>query len=252
SLQLSDYPLDVDGYKLSPDGSKVALAFAVFPECKGDLGCTAAKLQAESERTSTGMVFDRMFMRHWDTWSDGRLNRALAAKLGGEGMLKAATLLSGDIHGDIPSKPFGDLSDFAWSPDGQQVAMSVRQADREEPWSTNFDIWLVNADGSGARNLTAKNPAWDAGAVFGADGKTLYFSAMKRPGFEADRFALMGMDLGTGKTHEIAPEWDRSADGITLSADGERIYTTAQDMGEHPLFVVEIVGGGVRKIVGDG
>ena len=38
--QLSNFPIDVDGYKLSPDGSRVALAFAVFPECAADLACT--------------------------------------------------------------------------------------------------------------------------------------------------------------------------------------------------------------------
>jgi len=169
-----------------------------------------------------------------------------------EGMLTSATLLSGDIHGDIPSKPFGDLSDFAWSPDGKTVAMSVRQSNREEPWSTNFDIWLVNADGSGARNLTAANKAWDAGPVFSADGKTLYYRAMKRPGFEADRFALMAMELASGQAREIDPDWDRSADGITLSADGKSIYTTAEDMGQHPLFRVDIASGNAARIVADG
>ena len=250
--RLTDTVLDVDGYKLSPDGSSVALAFAVFPDCKGDLDCTKKKLDEVEANKASGMVFDRMFIRHWDTWNDGRLNRVFAAKLGGEGMIKTATLLSGDITGDIPSKPFGDLSDFAWSADGKQVAMSVRQANREEPWSTNFDLWLVNADGSGARNLTASNPAWDAGPVFSTDGKTLYYRAMKRPGFEADRFALMAMDLASGKSHEIAPNWDSSADGITLSADGKSIYTTAQDMGQHPLFVVDIASGKASKVIGDG
>ena len=42
--QLTDFPLDVDGYKLSPDGKQVALAFAVFPDCKADLACSKAKL----------------------------------------------------------------------------------------------------------------------------------------------------------------------------------------------------------------
>ncbi|MES2858787.1 MAG: S9 family peptidase [Pseudomonadota bacterium] len=250
--RLTDLPLDVDGYKLSPDGSQVALALAVFPECKADLACTKARLDEVGARKASGVVFDRMFVRHWDTWNDGRLNRVFAARLGGGGMLTSATLLSGDINGDIPSKPFGDLSDFAWSADGKQVAMSVRANDRAEPWSTNFDIWLVDADGSGARNLTASNPAWDAGPVFSADGKTLYYRAMKRPGFEADRFALMALDLASGTTREIAPKWDRSADGITLSADGKRIFTTAQDTGQHPLFAVEIANGGVTRLVGDG
>ena len=250
--RLTDTVLDVDGYKLSPDGTSVALALAVFPDCKADLDCTKKKLDEVEADEASGKVFDRMFIRHWDTWNDGRLNRVFAAKLGGEGMIKTATLLSGDIAGDIPSKPFGDLSDFAWSADGKQVAMSVRQADREEPWNTNFDLWLVNADGTGARNLTAKNPAWDAGPVFSADGKTLYYRAMKRPGFEADRFALMAMDLASGDAREIAPSWDSSADGITLSADGKAIYTTSQDMGQHPLFVVDIASGKASKVIGDG
>ena len=249
--RLTDFALDVDGYKLSPDGRQVALAFAVFPDCKADLACTRKKLDDEAARKSTGVLFDRLFIRHWDTWADGRLNRVFAAPLG-EGMLTSATLLSGDVHGDIPSKPFGDLSDFAWSPDGKTVAMSVRQANREEPWSTNFDIWLVNADGSGARNVTVANKAWDAGPVFSADGKTLYYRAMARPGFEADRFALMAMDLASGQTREIAPHWDASADGITLSADGKWIYTTAQELGQHPLFRVSLANGEVESVVKDG
>ena len=250
--QLSNFPLDVDGYKLSPDGSRVALAFAVFPECNADLDCTKKKLAEVEGRKASGLTFDRMFIRHWDTWNDGRLNRVFSASLGGVTPLTTATLLSGGIHGDIPSKPFGDLSDFAWSPDGRQVAMSVRQADREEPWNTNFDIWLVNADGSGARNMTAANKAWDAGPVFSVDGKTLYYRAMKRPGFEADRFGLMAMDLASGQVREIDPNWDRSADGITLSADGKSIYTTAADMGQHPLFTVDIATGAATRLIGDG
>jgi dipeptidyl aminopeptidase/acylaminoacyl peptidase len=62
----------------------------------------------------------------------------------------------------------------------------------------------------------------------------------------------MAMDIGSGQAHEIDPQWDRSADGITLSADGKTIYTTAQNLGEHPLFAVDIASGGVTEVVGDG
>ncbi|MFN7136558.1 MAG: prolyl oligopeptidase family serine peptidase [Thermomonas sp.] len=250
--RLTDFPLDVEAYQLSPDGTQVALALAVFPDCQADLACTKRKLDEAGTAKATGKVFDRLFIRHWDAWNDGRLNRVFAARLGGEGVLTSATLLSGGIHGDIPSKPFGDLSDFAWAPDGKTVAMSVRLANREEPWSTNFDIWLVNADGSGARNVTAANKAWDATPVFSADGKTLYYRAMKRPGFEADRFALMAMDLATGKAKEIAPRWDASADGIRLSADGKWLYTTAEELGQHPLFRVSLANGEVETVAKDG
>src|SRR5690606_15337849 len=55
-----------------------------------------------------------------------------------------------------------------------------------------------------------------------------------------------------GKTREIAPQWDRSADGIVLSVDGKTIYTTAQAVGQHPLFAVDIASGEATRVIGDG
>ena len=251
-VQLTDFPIDVDGYKLAPEGRRAAFALSTFADCNSDLACTRTRLDAKAASKASGVLYDRLFVRHWDTWADGRYNRVFIAPIG-EGKATTATLVGGELKGDIPSKPFGDLSDLAWSPDGAQLAMSVRAGDREEPWSTNFDIWLVNADGSGAaRNVTAANKAWDAGPVFSADGRTLYYRAMKRPGFEADRYALMAMDLASGATREIAPAWDRSPDGITPSADGRTLYATAQDLGRHSLFAIDIASGKVREVVKGG
>lgn len=272
--QLTDFPVDIDGFRLSPDGARVAFSAGAFPECKpgadiGVLACTKQRLDAEKKRKATGIVFDRLFIRHWDTWNDGCLNRVFVAELpkaaaeaktrgkrkakAAAPMVSTATLVGADVIADVPSKPFGDLGDLAWAPDGKSLVFSARLSNREEPWSTNFDLYRVSADGSGAAtNLTAANKAWDAGPVFSADGDTLYYRAMKRPGFEADRFALMAMDLGSGAVREIDPKWDRSADGIVLSKDGKTLYTTAQDMGENPLFAVDIASGAVSKLVGDG
>ncbi len=251
--QLTDLPTDVGGFLLSPDGKRAALAVELFVECKGDLDCSKKRVDAQAARKSTGVLYDKIFVRHWDTWMDGRLNRILVAALPAEGMAKTGTLVGADVIGDVPSKPFGDMGEVAWSPDGKQLVLSARKSDRMEPTSTNFDLYQVAADGSGtAKNLTAANPAWDTGPVFSKDGKTLYYRAMKRPGFEADRFALMAMDLASGKTREIASKWDASADGITLSADGKSIYTTAQELGRHPLFSVSIANGEVTSIHKDG
>ena len=254
--QLTAFAADVGGYKMSPDGTRVAFSAEAFADCASDLACNKTRLDAQAANKASGKVFDRMFIRHWDAWNDGRLNRLFVATLPASPKAKpisAATLVGGDVIADVPSRPFGDSSEYAWAPDGQSLVFSARKADRDEPASTNFDLYQVNADGSGvAKNLTAGNPAWDTGAAFSADGGTLFYRAMQRPGFEADRLALMAMDLATGSKREIAPKWDRSADGITLSKDGQTIYTTAEDLGARPLFAVDIASGAVTKLIGDG
>jgi dipeptidyl aminopeptidase/acylaminoacyl peptidase len=251
--QVSNYPLDVGSYKLAPDGKSVALTFEVFTAC-ADLACTKTRADATAANKATGKLYSELFVRHWDTWADGRRSQLFVAPLGADGLASAEPVrISTGIEGDVPSKPFGDASEYTWAPDGQSLVFSVRNVGREEAWSTNFDLYRAASDGRGApRNLTAANKALDTGPVFSADGKTLFYRAMARPGFEADRLALMALDLASGARREIAPGWDRSADGLVLAADGQAIYTTAQDVGTTALFRVAIADGAVTKVVPGG
>lgn len=253
--QLTAFALDVASYKLSPDGTRVLFSTDTFADCKADFACTKKRLDDTAAKKSSGVVYDGLFVRHWDTWADGRRSRLFVAALP-EGKAKpvsSATSLTDRLDGDAPSKPFGGADEYTWSPDGASVVAAIRVAGKGEAWSTNFDLYQVAADGSSAPvNLTASNPAWDTGPAFSADGKTLFYRAMKRPGFEADRFGLMAMDLATKQVREIAPSWDRSADGIVVSKDGATIYTTAQDVGQHPLFAVDVASGTAKPVVAEG
>jgi dipeptidyl aminopeptidase/acylaminoacyl peptidase len=249
------WPADINTFKLSPDGTTMLLSIDVFEDCAERL-CTTRPPQAGVEKT-TGKIYDRLFVRHWDTWSDGRRSQLYIAPAltprGGKGMVALPRLLTRGIDGDIPSKPFGDDTEFAFSPDGKTVYFDVRIAGKSEPWSTNFDVYSVPADGSAApKNLTATNKAWDAYPLPSPDGKTLYYLAMKVPGFEADRFGIMALDLASGKAREIDQKWDRSAGPLQLSADGKTLYTTTDDNGDHALFGVDIATGKATRLVGDG
>ncbi|UGB46567.1 S9 family peptidase [Frateuria edaphi] len=253
AVQVSHGSLDLGGYKLSPDGKSVLLSYEVYTDC-ADLACTKERIDGREKNKATGTVYDKLFVRHWDTWANGRRNQLFIARFDAQGMLPAEpTLLSRGIDGDIPSKPFGDESEFAFSPDGRTVYFDVRIAGTSEPWSTNFDLYRVPADGSaGPQNLTEANKAWDANPVPAPDGKTLYYLAMKEPGFEADRFAIMAMDLQSGTTHEVDPQWDRSAGALTVADDGKTLYASADDEGQHPLFAIDAASGKVTKLVGEG
>src|SRR3546814_12882661 len=82
---VSDLPLDVNNYQLSPDGSRVAFSLEVFPECKGDIACSQKKFAALAARKTTGMLFDKLFISHWDTWSQGQRSQLFDAPLHQDG-----------------------------------------------------------------------------------------------------------------------------------------------------------------------
>ena len=250
-VALTALPLDVGGFAISPDGKKVAITMEAYADCSDDLKCTVDRNKTESERKTTGVVYDRMFVRHWDAWNEGKLNRIYVSPL--TAPIKDAKMIGSSLKADTPSRPFGDLSEMAWSPDSSSIVVSARVADRDEPRSTNFDLYQIPADGSAApRNLTAANKAWDTAPQFSKDGKTLYYRAMKRPGFEADRWQLMEMDLASGKTREIAPRWDRSAENTMLVDGGKSLLTVANDLGQNSLFKINIANNQVTPLISKG
>jgi len=244
--------LDIGSFRLSRDGKLLVVSYAVYPDCP-DLACSVARQQAKAANKATGVVYDRLFVRHWDRWADGRRNQLFAIRLNAAGKASAPLPLMRGFDGDCPSQPFGDDGDYAISPDGKSVVFSAKVAGRSEAWSTNFDLFLVPSDGSRPpKNLTAANQAWDAGPLFSPDGKWLAYRAMKRPGFEADRFAVMLREMASGKTREAAPHWDRSADTLAFSPDGRRLYTAADDGGQHRIFAIDAASGKAVAVTGNG
>jgi dipeptidyl aminopeptidase/acylaminoacyl peptidase len=251
--RITNLPLDVGSFKLSPDGNRILVSVEVFADC-ADLACTKKRFDDKAKTKASGRLYDKLFIRHWDTWADGTRSQLFIADVpeGGD-VVTEPRLVTKGIDGDVPSKPFGDDGEYSFSPDGKTVYFDARIAGKTEPWSTNFDIYSVPADGSAApKNLTASNQAWDSAPLPSADGKTLYYLAMKRPTFEADRFGIMALDLASGKSHEIDPKWDRSAGQMQLSNDGRTLYTTADDNGDHALFAVDVATGKATRLGGPG
>lgn len=250
ATQVTALPLDVGSFVLAPDGHRLVVSQAVYPGSEtGD-----KPVKAAGQEKTTGVVYDKLFVRHWDEWADGTRNHLFALSLDAAGVATGAPLpLMRGFDGDAPGKPFGDDDDIAISPDGGSVVFSARLAGTAESSSTNFDLWQVPIDGSAApRNLTADNKAMDSGPVFSPDGHHLAWRAMKRPTFEADRYAIMVRDLKTGAVREVDPAWDRSAAKIAWAADGRTLYATAEDVGQTRLFAVTAATGAVRPLTGEG
>jgi dipeptidyl aminopeptidase/acylaminoacyl peptidase len=240
-------PLDVGSFLLSPDGTKLAVSMEVFP------GTTPAetkkRMDDDAAKKATGRIYDKLFFRHWDTWSDGRRSHIFVTGVTGGNPVDVMKAMDADA----PSKPFGGSEEFTFTPDGKAIVFGARDAGREEAWSTNFDLFVAPVDGSSApRNLTAANKAWDAYPVFSPDGKTLAYAAMRRAGYEADRFRIVLRAWPEGTDRVLTEEWDRSPGEMAWSPDGKEIFATSDDVGNHALFAINVTSGKVRTVVGKG
>ena len=249
ATQVTQLPLDVAGFRISPRGNRLVVAIEVFPDCT-DLDCTRKRLDERKAEKQRGQAYDRLFVRHWDKWKDGRMAQLFSIAIDRDHRAagKPASL-TGALDANVPSKPFGGRADYSFSPDGAEVVFAARIAGRTEPTSTNFDVWRVPADGSAAPfNLTAVNPAWDAQPAFSPDGRLLAHLMMERPGFEADRFQLVVRDAKTGAIRFTTRDWDRSIGAFRFSADSKRIYAVTDHLGQHPLWSIAL-DDGARKML---
>jgi dipeptidyl aminopeptidase/acylaminoacyl peptidase len=249
--QVTSLPLDVGSFEVSPRGDRLAVSLEVFPDCI-EIKCTTDRLAERKKDKASALSYDALFVRHWDTWNDGTLSRLFTAAIGNDRKAGEFKLVSGGVRGHVPSKPFGGEEDYTFSPDGKRIVFSARIADAKEPWSTNFDLYEVAADGTGeTRNLTAGNPAWDAQPVFLANGD-LAWLAMSRPGFEADRYVVMLRDSQDGKVRALTADWDRSVGHIAASFDGRRLIATADDVGQTALVEIDPKSGYRQRLLGNG
>ncbi len=94
-----------------------------------------------------------------------------------------------------------------WSPDGSKIAFTSRR-------DGNFDIYVMNADGSGQVNLTENSSAEDAYPSWSPDGTMIAFCSNRDP--HPDNYDIYVMDAGNGDIlarlttspgNDLWPEW---------------------------------------------
>ncbi|MDH4241178.1 MAG: S9 family peptidase [Phycisphaerae bacterium] len=246
--QVTNGPLDVANLLVSPDGRHIAFTMEVFPDCT-TVECTKERLGDVEAKKATGRIYDRIFVRHWDTWKDGRRSHLFVMPSDAG---KSVDLMPG-MDADTPSKPFGGPEEITFTPDGKAIIFSARDVGRQEPWSTDFDLYQVPIDGSSPpKCLTENNKAWDSLPVFSPDGKILAYLAMERPGYESDRFRVVLLSWPGGKKRILTENWDRSPSSLCWSADSKTIYVEADNTGQKSLFAIDVKTAEVRTIAKDG
>jgi len=247
-VQLTKFPLDVSNLVVFPDGKRLLFTLEVDPDLK-TLEETVKADEALAANKASGRLYDRLMVRHWDTWADTKRSHAFVWTIGADAPLD---LMAG-MDADTPIQPFGGTEDLTVSADSNWVVFAAKHVGREAAWSTNNDVWAVPADGSAPpKCLSAANKAHDGAPSFSPDGKRLAWLAMARPGYESDQQLITMMEWPNGTPRAITQGWDRSAGELVWSKDGGTIFTSAADVGQQSLYSVAVGDGKVTRLVSDG
>lgn len=245
---------EIGDFSLSPDGKHLTL-FGDIPRDCVTFGCSDAK-QQHLPGPGDGRLYksEDGFYRHWDQWeTPGTCGRVFVFPLqngvaAGNGMAVDGGTTAGALIADTPTKPFGGAEEIAWAADSKSVFFAARVSGRDEPTSTNVDIYQSRLDGAAPINLTTANLATDTLPAPSPDGRYLAYAAMARAGYEADRLVIQLRDLKTGRTRALTQNFDRSFGAIAWTPDSRFIIASAQDVLDTPAFRIDIRTGAVEKL----
>lgn len=245
ATQVTALPLDVSGFEVAPGGDALLLSVSVFVDCD-TLECTRDRIKAGRENPAQVIGYDRLPLRVFDRWHDGRRSHLFLQPLNGSGLAEGAVR---DLTPGFDADVRGQLQ---FTADGRALIFAARAGHQYEAFSTNSDLWRVELTGGAPRNLTPGNPAADFSPALSPNGRQLAWLANSRDGLSGDRSAIMlGAADGSG-AREVAPDWDRSPNDLSWSEDGRTLLVTAQDLGQTRLFAVDPRTGAVRDLSGDG
>ena len=251
--QLTELLLDVSNLEVAPQLESIVFTMDVYP------GMSVAETVDRDEELAaaktTGMIYDELMFRHWDHWEDGKRSHIFRR---GIFDLEADPIdMTPGLDADTPTHPWGGSEEYAVSADGSVLLFTAKVLPGSEPaWSTDYDLYSVPTDGSGAWTcLTEDNQAWDTTPTFSPKGDALAWMAMARAGFEADRFAIKVSGWPNGATRTLDLIYDGlklSPRGLLWSADAKTLYCTADYLGQNAVFAIGVDDGRVKMLVRDG
>ncbi len=239
--RITSISTEADGESWSPDGRNLIFTSTVYPDCADD----SCNKQREAERSKSKVkasIFTHLFYRHWSAYTLGKRTHIFIVSSDGG---VARDLTPGD-H-DAPPFSMGGQDMYAFSPDSQEVALTSN-IDEVDAASTNNDLFIVPASGGTPKKITT-NPASDSTPLYSPDGRYIAYRAQTRPGYESDRFRLMLYDRKSGEIKNLTENFDRWVDSFVWSPDSKRIYFTAEDKGEAPIYGIPVDGGQLQEVI---
>ena len=244
--QISKSAKDIEGFKFSPDGSKVILLHSI------DFHEVIMKNPDDLPKATGRRVTDLMY-RHWDHYVES-IQHPFVAEVetvnGKWSIADGKDILEGEPY-ECPMEPFGGIEQMAWSPDSKRIAYTCRKKTGVEySISTDSDIYLYDLGTRTTKNLCKpegyvapkndptrtlaiqpvnapenlkNNVGYDQNPQFSPDGKYIAWLSMERDGYEADLNRLCICNLATGEKRYLNWQSDIDAFCWAPTAAGKKV-----------------------------
>lgn len=244
----------------SSDGSHIAFVSTVHPEFsdkpfKESDALNKKKIDEAAKSPVKAKVFTRLFFRHWDSYVDDKRNHLFVIQSPdhkGEEFPEPKDVTPGDRDAYPTSTTFSVGDEFVFSPSGKFLVFTA-PPERDEAWSTNYDICRVSIDGGKFETLTTTNKAADGSPRFSPSGGKLAWRGQKKPGYEADKWDLMVVSVDADgafvdKVQNLTAHLDVSLHSLVwANRDSRQIVFTSDDDTGTATYLVHSHNGTVER-----
>jgi dipeptidyl aminopeptidase/acylaminoacyl peptidase len=237
--QLTDEPLGVEAFRFARDADRLVLLAPVLANVEH-----AKQREVEAERRKKGSSARRYAqqpVRHWDHWLHDGATRPNTHVIACAGDGSDRRDLTPQARRELAIEPGFDVSR-----DGRQVAVTWQTvgADRE----LDTAILLIDVASGASRVVGAAENTNNESPAFAPDGATLAVVRSTRSAQHAVRPVLSLIDAAGGAVRPLAADFDAWPQIGDWSADGARLFVTADLNGHVPVFAVDVATGRVARI----
>lgn len=172
------------------DKDLIRIAFSAKVTPHGDI------VRANETETQPVLVYERLWVRHWDEWITPNKNSIFSGTLKfTEGTYSIAgppmNMLNGtdDIHDlESPIPPFGGSDDYSLSE--TRLAFVAKDPHLNPATNTAAHVYVVSFNDSTYLDQINRGPGASSSPTWSPDGKYLAYLEMRVRGYEADRINL--------------------------------------------------------------